>query len=346
MASSAIAQRLSARPETLVEQLQALTGLQGAPEAPLAARTRRRLRHQFLSDPELKALVLEQSALERAHLLGYLDQEGLTAGDPVCLVDVGWSGTIQDSLHAIVNARGPGQVRFQGLYWGLMAEGRADPLSNRKTAFAFEPGQFWRDPTALRELVECLTAADHGTTLGYALGDGVYYPLLNAEGEEIRSWGLDALRAGIHWFSARLSQWLTPPEILALMPHSFARLQFLVEHPSALLARAIGDFPYSPDPSGRLRPFAPPLSLSEALGYHLGARTRRGEITRWRQGSLANSTTLVRLLMSSKVVRLSGLLRALHPYQLVRILPYPALMWLKRRLPAPLLRTARAMLRM
>jgi len=51
-------------------------------------------------------------------------------------------------------------------------------------------------------------------------------------------------------------------------------------------------------------------------------------------------------LMSSKVVRLSGLLRALHPYQLVRILPYPALMWLKRRLPAPLLRTARAMLRM
>jgi len=341
-----IAHRLSARPETLVERLQGATGLTGSPETPLDARTRRRLRTLFVSDPELKALVLEQAALERARLLDYLDQEGLTASDPVCLVDVGWSGTIQDSLHAILNGDEPSRVSLHGLYWGLMGQARAGTATNRKTAFAFQPGQFWRDPTALREIVECFTAADHGSTLGYEARDGVHHPILNAEGAEIRDWGLSAFRAGIHAFSDRLGRWLTPAEIMALMPHYFSRLEFLVERPSVLLAREIGDFPYSPDPTGRLLPFAPALSLGEALAYHLSPGTRRGAITRWRQGSLVNSAPPVRLLMSSKANRVSGLLRAVHPRALVRFLPYPALMWLKQRLPTPMLRAARAMLRM
>lgn len=341
-----IAHRLSARPEALIERLQAATGLNGSPETPLDARTRRRLRTLFVSDPELKALVLEQAALERARLLDYLDQEGLTASDAVCLVDVGWSGTIQDSLHAILNSDEPSRVSLHGLYWGLMGQARAGAATNRKTAFAFQPGQFWRDPTALREIVECFTAADHGSTLGYEARDGVHHPILNAEGAEIRDWGLSAFRAGIHAFSDRLGRWLTPAEIMALMPHYFSRLEFLVERPSVLLAREIGDFPYSPDPTGRLLPFAPALSLGEALTYHLSPGTRRGAITRWRQGSLVNSAPPVRLLMSSKANRVSGLLRAVHPRALVRFLPYPALMWLKQRLPTPMLRAARAMLRM
>ncbi|MCK7578308.1 MAG: hypothetical protein MZV65_22910 [Chromatiales bacterium] len=341
-----IAHRLSARPETLIERLQVATGFKASPETPLDARTRRRLRVQFMSDPELKSLVLEQAALERARLLDYLDQEGLTANDPICLVDVGWSGTIQDSLHAILNAEEPSRVSLHGLYWGLMGQARAGSTSNRKTAFAFQPGRFWRDPTALREIVECFTAADHGSTLGYEPRDGVHHPILNAEGAEIRAWGLSEFRAGIHSFSDRLGQWLTPAEIMALMPHYFSRLEFLVERPSVLLAREIGDFPYSPDPTGRLLPFAPALSLGEALSYHLSPGARRGAITRWRQGSLVNSAPPVRLLMSSKANRVSGLLRTVHPRALVRFLPYPALMWLKQRLPAPMLRAARAVLRM
>lgn len=341
-----IAHRLSARPETLIERLQMAMGLDGSPDAPLDARARRHLRARLTSDPELKALVLEQAALERARLLDYLDQEGLTANDRVCLVDVGWSGTIQDSLHAILNAEEPRSVSLHGLYWGLMGQARATGSTNRKTAFAFQPGQFWRDPTALREIVECFTAADHGSTLGYEPRDGVHQPILNAEGAEIRDWGLSEFRAGIHAFADRLGQWLTPAEIMALMPYYFSRLEYLVERPTTLLAREIGDFPYSPDPTGRLLPFAPALSLGEALTYHLSPGTRRGAITRWRQGSLVNSAPPVRLLMSSKANRVSGLVRAVHPRALVRFLPYPALMWLKQRLPTPMLRAARAMLRM
>ncbi|MTW20821.1 HAD family hydrolase [Allochromatium palmeri] len=346
-----IAHRLSARPETLIERLQAAIGLSGSPDAPLDAQARRHLRARLTADPELRSLVLEQAALERARLLDYLNQEGLTDGDPICLVDVGWSGTIQDSLHAILNAEtpdqddAPGAISLHGLYWGLMGQARATGSSNRKTAFAFQPGQFWRDPTALREIVECFTAADHGSTLGYEPRDGVHQPILNAEGAEIQAWGLSEFRAGIHVFADRLGHWLSPAEIMALMPYYFSRLEFLVERPSMLIAREIGDFPYSPDPTGRLLPFAPALSLSEALTYHLSSGTRRGAITRWRQGSLVNSTPPVRLLMSSKANRLSGLLRAVHPRTLVRFLPYPALMWLKQRLPAPMLRAARSMLR-
>ncbi|MGQ9659602.1 MAG: HAD family hydrolase [Thermochromatium sp.] len=347
-----VAYRLSPRPQTLIAGLKAATGLTGSPERPLDPRTRRRLRAQCLSHPELKALILDQSARERAHLLGYLHQEGLTASDPVCLVDVGWSGTIQDTLHILLNdwartqaGAKPATVRLEGLYWGLMAQARADEASNLKTAFAFQPGRFWRDPTALREIIECFTAADHGSTLGYEWRDGVYHPILNAEGAEIQAWGLSEFRAGIYDFSDRLNRWLTPTEIMALMPHCLARLQYLVAQPSPLLAGSLGDFPYSPDPTGCLRPFAPALGLGEALIYHLSPTARRGTITRWRQGSLVNSAPWVRVLMSSPVTRVCNLLRAMHPRALVRCLPYPALLWLKQRLPSPMLRAARAMLR-
>lgn len=333
-----IAHRLSARPETLIERLQTVTGLTEAPETPLDARTRRRLRAQFLSDPELKALVHEQATLERARLLAYLDQEGLTANDPVCLVDVGWSGTIQDSLHAILNAEEPSRISLHGLYWGLMGQARAGTASTRKTAFSFQPGQFWRDPTALREIVECFTAADHGSTLGYEAYDGLYHPILNAEGAEIQAWGLNEFRAGIHSFTDRLGQWLTPAEIMALMPHYFSRLEFLISRPSVLLAREISGFPYSPDPTGQLLPFAPALTVGEALTYHLSSPAKRGTITRWRQGSLVNSAPLVRLLLTSRV--------GLHPQIFVRFLPYSILIWMKMRLPTPILRVFRAMLRM
>lgn len=336
-----LAYRLSSEPEALIARLRLAADIQLAPDQPLDRAASERLRDLLESDP-LRSWVLEQTAQERAHLLGYLAQEGIRPGERVCLVDLGWSGSIQDALYGLF----AGEVEFLGLYWGLMHWGQANDQTNRKRALAFAPGRFWRDPSALREILECFTAADHGSTLGYEAHGGGYRPVLDDEGEAIRAWGLAELRAGIAWFVERVRDRLTPAELIALMPNQFRRLEFLVGHPPPLLAQTLADFPYSPDPTGRLLPFAPPLDLWAALTYRLRPGRSRASLTRWYEGSLANSAPLVRSLATSPLRWTLDMLAALHPRALLLAVPYPLRQWLKRRLPAPLVRASRALLRL
>ncbi|QIK38189.1 hypothetical protein GWK36_09605 [Caldichromatium japonicum] len=337
-----LAYRLTSEPAALIARLRLAADLPlaPAPDQPLDRASSQALRALLETDP-LRSWVLEQTAQERARLSGYLAQEGVRPGKRVCLVDLGWSGSIQDALHGL----SAGEVEFLGLYWGLMHWGQANDQTNRKLALAFAPGRFWRDPSALREILECFTAADHGSTLGYEAHGGGYRPVLNEEGEAIRAWGLAELRAGIDWFAERVRQRLTPAELIALLPGQLKRLEYLVEYPSPLLAQALADFPYSPDPTGRLLPFAPPLSPWLALTYRLRPSRSRAQLTRWYEGSLINSSPLVRSLAASPLRWGLDMLAALHPRALLLAVPYPLRQWLKHRLPAPLVRASRALLR-
>ncbi len=338
---SDLAYRLNLSAEESFELLGTAAGLARAPDARLDRSARRRLRTSLMTNPRLQALLAERRAQARAHLLGYLRQEGIQAGERVCLVDIGWSGSIQDTLHSLF----AGSVEFLGLYWGLMNWGQADDSGNRKLACAFSPGHFWSDPSALRELLECFTAADHGSTLGYQEQGGMIQPILNDEGGAIRAWGLAEFRAGIAWMSERLGRWLKPDEQITLMPSQFKRLEYLVAHPTPLLAQALSDFPYSPDPTGRLLPFAPPLSLGAALTYRLRPARTRTRLTRWYEGSIANSPWYVQRLLASPLRWPFHLLAALRPQALLLSLPYGGRQWLKRHLPSPLVRAGRTLLR-
>lgn len=290
--------------------------------------------------------------LDREPLRNSLVQEDLTMGGRVCLVDVGWGSGIQDSLHAILNARvsepdavDPGTVSLHGLYWGLMDQACSSIPSNRKTAFAFQSGQLQRAPSVLREIVECFTTADHGDILAYELRGAAYHPILSDAGAELQTWGVSEFRAGILSGSDRLSRWLSPAEIVALAPYTLSRLRFLVAHPTELLARELGDFPYAPNAVERRQPFAPPLSLRETVVYPFSADHRRRAMTHWFRGSLMNSEPHVRACIPIRSIRISVVLRIFHPRRLVRRLPYSTLTRLKRRLPQPVLSVCRAILR-
>ncbi len=68
-----------------------------------------------LKEPELLKKVVAKSAERRARLMGYLRR---TAGDgdgPVGLVDVGWSGSIQESLETMFD-RSEDPIDFRGFY--------------------------------------------------------------------------------------------------------------------------------------------------------------------------------------------------------------------------------------
>lgn len=341
-----IAYRITSTPEALIETLQSCVGADVPVNTELTHAQKRAVRARFESDQKLRTQVFDLVSLEREQTLNYLDQEGIADLHKVCVVDVGWSGSIQDSLYEILRTRaGRTPTALLGLYWGLQRHTHADTPENRKIACAFHPDTFRRDPTALREIVECFTAADHGSTLGYADRDGRYRPILNTDGAPVIAWGLADFRQGIDAFIEPLLDVLTESEIIALMPYSFRRLQHLVQYPSTLLAREIGRFPYSPDPTGALAPFAPALSVREALLYQVRSGSRRGTITRWRQGSLVNSRSSSRYLISSKSSALFSVIKGIHPRGVVDALPYPVIAWAKRKLPTPMLRACRAFLR-
>lgn len=89
----------------------------------------------------------------------------------LAVVDVGWKGSIQDNLHAILCKAGrPVVDEIQGFYIGLVAEGSRSS-SNRKDGLLFSavggrsPGFHIFNEN--RALFEILCAADHGSVAKY-----------------------------------------------------------------------------------------------------------------------------------------------------------------------------------
>lgn len=93
--------------------------------------------------------------------------------DRLAVVDVGWKGTIQDNLFALLCRDGDTSVRaIKGYYVGLVANGAAGP-GNEKYGLLFSavgarsPGFHVFNEN--RALFEVLLAADHGSIVSYAV---------------------------------------------------------------------------------------------------------------------------------------------------------------------------------
>jgi FMN phosphatase YigB (HAD superfamily) len=68
-----------------------------------------------LADPALIEKVVQSSRLRRTRLLRHVREAAGPGSGPVAIVDVGWSGSIQESLQAMVDADGA-DLEFHGLY--------------------------------------------------------------------------------------------------------------------------------------------------------------------------------------------------------------------------------------
>jgi hypothetical protein len=128
----------------------------------------------------LKALprfieIYESERLERRRaFLAYLSE--LSGGAPparLVVVDVGWKGTIQDNLFALLCRNGDTPVReITGYYVGLVAKGAAGP-GNDKYGLLFsavdERSPRFRVFNENRALFEVMLAADHGSVFSYEI---------------------------------------------------------------------------------------------------------------------------------------------------------------------------------
>jgi FMN phosphatase YigB (HAD superfamily) len=132
----------------------------------------------LLASPGFAAAYEQRRTEQRALLAEYLAPSGRTALNQLCLVDVGWKGTIQDHLQAALQPI-DGVV---GYYVGLVASGTTGP-DNVKQGLLFDfraaEGAFYEVFDQNRALFEVVLSAAHGSTAGYAQrADGIVAPVL------------------------------------------------------------------------------------------------------------------------------------------------------------------------
>lgn len=106
-------------------------------------------------------------------LLAYLEQEGLATDHKIALVDMGWHGTMQRSLHRLIGGADGNYARIVGLYYGLWPNALQNISSSGLMESAF--GSMFLKAEQQPELhesvdiLEELHSAPHGTVLDYAI---------------------------------------------------------------------------------------------------------------------------------------------------------------------------------
>jgi hypothetical protein len=164
-----------------------------------------RLRDLLFSDRFAAALAAAQ-AENRALLIDYLEQEDVFDAVPKAMVDLGWSGSQQETLCDLLVERGAEPLSC----YLFGARAFASPWAGQRRGFYFDEGKAAPDwafrsweltnahalaPRDLYLLMETFCSAMHGTLAGFHRTGGRVEPdLAPARSAELVAWGLPLLR--------------------------------------------------------------------------------------------------------------------------------------------------------
>jgi FMN phosphatase YigB (HAD superfamily) len=178
---------------TMQTHLRRLTGKDISADAPLAAELLALVKRHVIEDPELHAAVSAGITHLQDMMLQHLRDLGLRHGEPVGLIDAGWSGRSHGPLYLFLQSRNASSVTM--FYAGHPVVGTFQPL--------FDPGDvetllfnehsrlgycnFYFTPSlniapmldiSYPQTVEMLCHADHGRTVSFRSDDGKVAPTL------------------------------------------------------------------------------------------------------------------------------------------------------------------------
>lgn len=120
---------------------------------------------RLFADTEFQRLVESHRVQGRTDVLAYLSQYGLTdMSKRVCVVDIGWRGTIQDNLALLLPS-----VKFTGLYLGLQQFLNEQPRNTEKHAYGPDLNRAFAHASLLDAItpIEMVTNSPCGSVLGY-----------------------------------------------------------------------------------------------------------------------------------------------------------------------------------
>jgi FMN phosphatase YigB (HAD superfamily) len=160
---------------------------------------------QLFETPAFVEAAKNALALQASLLQSYLKQSGVTMGERIGIVDIGWRGTIQDNIALLMP-----DAHFHGMYLGLRRVINAQPASVSKAAYGPDENQS-SEPTELFTnfaAMELLCNSALGSVVGYISEDGRTDPLRQIDEEEnamyrafIEPFQEGVLLAAQHWKS-------------------------------------------------------------------------------------------------------------------------------------------------
>ena len=238
--------RLDLRPEQVAEELSAV----GCPESDwdkTLGPAERRALGDLLQTDRPRRLVLDQAGGRRKVLLRYLAQEGVLDSPAWGLVDLGWYGSMQNALSAVLSDLGASVP--VGFYFALWKGAIVDACSDRREAYYFDEHRRLGYSGVVPDLIplmETFCVADHGTVVRLEeQGEGIG-PVLNGSlNQKALGWGLPLVRRTIDAFVDNL---LLDPDLVN--PWADVRdaitdvLQAFWLRPTVAEARAWGSFPW------------------------------------------------------------------------------------------------------
>lgn len=146
--------------------------------------------------------------------MGYLKQEGLLEGKPFAVVDIGWMGSMQESLECLLKSK-DAAARVEGYYFGMLGSPSFDfHLANLdRKKYKKNPYHTWyfqakkgikRKLFFSHNLLECMCCAKDGMTTGYYFQQesGRYQPVF-ASGENLNmgKWDIELQMDTIRQFA-------------------------------------------------------------------------------------------------------------------------------------------------
>lgn len=231
----------------------------------------------------------ERSMRARRGLIGYLRDEGLLCADRAMLVDVGWNGSLQLALRTVLEESGLAVPAPMGVYVALRR--RPTELAPDEVV-EYAPGETRINAA----VVELLTRADHGSTLGFStVSDGHHAPVLQPL-DPSRAEAVRRAQRLIVGHAEALVRWMATPGFPTdafvgwIATHGRERLVSLCRTPSNAVGRSLAAQVHDDGP-GHARVASPARRYDRiALWRKLVDESFGGRTSWWLEGSIAAST--------------------------------------------------------
>lgn len=127
--------------------------------------------------------LLTAAADERGRLVKYMEQVSFFEAQHAAVVDIGWHGTMQQSLQTILSALGKEPANLWGYYLGTFSRAAGLAKSGlQMSGYLCHLGYPDRQQKAILECVELfefLFTAPHGSVLGFQEKDGLMIPVFD-----------------------------------------------------------------------------------------------------------------------------------------------------------------------
>ena len=289
-----LAARFDLNPANLMERLnRKLNEPVSEPNRTLTERQKRAICNLLIKDKNLNTLFLKKAEDFRTLFLDYMNQKKLFEDIPFAMVDIGWSGKMQDSIYKTLSSR-KNNIQMHYFYFGMYNTGvqkftQYTSGFNQKHYFLESPMQVRTHAT----FFEVITSTNHGTTISFKQNkDGEIIPVLGPY-KASPNWNSAAYQNQILYFANEFQKISAGfPNMRSYGYEIAMAMKTQAEKPVKEMAETIGNYPFTMGHNEKEKEtLAPRITFSQILHWSVN---RKNEFANWVPGALQRSTYMVR----------------------------------------------------